>query len=221
MSASITTPPPPWRKGGLSSPPRSGCLLSPFPLLVRKISPEAIFLAYFTGFRHSFPGRRMVRVFISSDIYILISHINFVDMHFHSLILTTVAHMVSIRSSSRSLPRTFAVSKSRMYSSLFSSRSLLRNTLCWILRYFTRQPCQPRKLKNLFRADSFLFTVAGWQPNCFFHIATCSFVTWSPPSQAAKARTFHRYFSMMAGSRSSFTNHWRKVSKWASPNFPF
>ena len=35
-----------------------------FPLLVRKISPEAIFcfLAYLSSFRHSFPGRRMVRI---------------------------------------------------------------------------------------------------------------------------------------------------------------
>ena len=104
MSASFTTPPSPWRKGGLSSPPRSGCLLSPFPLLVRKISPEAIYLAYFTSFRYSFPGRRMVRGFLLSDISVLISRINYIDMHFSSLILTTVAHMVSIRSSSRSLP---------------------------------------------------------------------------------------------------------------------
>ena len=84
MSASFTTPPSPWRKGGLSSPPRSGCLLSPFPLLVRKISPEAIYLAYFTSFRYSFPGRRMVRGFLLSDISVLISRINYIDMHFSS-----------------------------------------------------------------------------------------------------------------------------------------
>ena len=35
------------------------------PLLVRNSSPEVIFFcrAYFSSFRHSFPGRRMVRIF--------------------------------------------------------------------------------------------------------------------------------------------------------------
>ena len=138
-------------------------LLSPLPLLVRKISPEAIFLflAYFISFRHSFPGSRMVRSFPFRAISVCPFWAASTVMYRTSLTRIPVAQMVSIRSSSRSRPKALAVSKSLVYSSLFSSRSLLRNTLRWILRYFTRQSCQPINEKKPLTAESMAFTVLG------------------------------------------------------------
>lgn len=90
------------------------CFLDiPFPLLVRKISPEAIFccFTYFFSFLHSFPGIRMVRSFPFSEISARPEATASTVIYRTSLTRIPVAQMVSISSASRLPPQTMGRGK--------------------------------------------------------------------------------------------------------------
>ena len=116
-----------------------------------------------------------------------------------------VAQMVSISRDSRPRPRRRAVSTSRAYSSRLSSRAESRNSCRCTRRCFTRQSSQPRKASRRSRAVSLPLTVAGdWRADSSsLQAAASSRVTSRPPRKAANWRTSRRYFSRVAGLRSS------------------
>ena len=80
------------------------------PLLVRKISPEAVFccLAYFSSLRHSLPGIRIVRIFPFSDTSARPRRAASMVRYFTSLTRIPVAQMASINRASRVLFCAFA-----------------------------------------------------------------------------------------------------------------
>ena len=69
----------------------------------------------------------------------------------------------------------------------------------------------PRKRNRLLSADSFAFTVAGARPessSSFFHCPPSSLVTGRRAVHARNARMSRRYFSTVAGARSSPMRCW-------------
>ena len=76
------------------------------PFLVRKISPEVIFLprAYFSSFRHSLLGRRMVRILPFRAISVRPALAASTVIYRTSDTRMPVAQMVSISRARRSLP---------------------------------------------------------------------------------------------------------------------
>ena len=116
-----------------------------FPLLVRKISPEAVFcaLAYFFSFRHSFPGSRMVRSLPFRAISAFPARAASTVIYFPSLTRMPVEQIVSSSRANRSRPREWAAVKRRSYSSRVSSRRSSRNSFRWSLRALILQSSQP------------------------------------------------------------------------------
>lgn len=122
--------------------------------------------------------------------------------------------MVSISKASRCLPRDSAVFRSWRYSDFVSSRSLLRKSLRWMRRYFTRHSCQPIKAKNLFRAESLAFTVSGQQPwhsRYSFHSGAASFKSVRSPSQSWNSRKSRWYFSILPR---AYSKRWSCCKNW-------
>ena len=136
---------------------------SSFPLLVRKIAPEAVFCfwAYWSSFRQSFPGNRMVRILPLREISALPCRAASTVRYRTSLTRMPVAPMASTSRPSRSCPSRCAVSSRRWYSAFVSSRPASRNSRRWTLRNFTRQPPRPRNSSRLFSAESLALMLAG------------------------------------------------------------
>ena len=183
---------------------------SRFPLLVRKISPEAIFclLAYFISFRQSFPGSRMVRIFPLREISAFPWSTASTVIYCISLTRMPVAQMVSITRPVRGL-YFCAASTSRVYSLRSSSRSGVRNRRRCTRRCFTRQCDQPWSIKNRSSAVSLALTVAEASPRCSsvsFHAPTAALVTGWPLSHWTNCLMLRIYFSTVAQLRSSSSN---------------
>ena len=152
-------------------------------------------MQYFSSFRHSLAGRRIVRILPFRAISALPHRRASTVIYFTSETRMPVEQIVSISKSSRSRPAALAAAISRSNSPRVSSRRFSRKSWRWTRSAFTWQSPHPRKARNRLADTSMLFTVPGQRPpssSDSFHAAIRSLVTGASPIHAPSAATCRR-----------------------------